>query len=124
VSSSTKATLIVLVAFMAGLFVGVAGDRAVLIHSGRLFPQRGGAFVASRIVDHLDRQLHFSDAQRTQVQHIVDTHQARIQGVMANVRHEIDATNAEIESVLTPQQRASFRDMRNARKRRHHFLPF
>jgi Spy/CpxP family protein refolding chaperone len=124
VSSRTKAALIVAVAFVAGLFVGIAGDRAVLIHSGRLFPRHGGAFAAQHVVDHLDRQLHLSDAQRTAIQRIVNVHHARIQSVWDNVRpqvrREIDATTAEIESVLTPQQRATFREMRNRGDRRRH----
>ena len=129
-SSSTKAALIVAVAFVAGLFVGIAGDRALLIHSGRLFPRRGGAFAAQHVVDRLDRQLHLSDAQRMAIQRIVDVHHARIQSVWDNVRpqvrREIDATTAEIESVLTPQQRATFRDMRSRgdRRRRGPMRPF
>lgn len=121
-SSSAKAALIVAVAFVAGLFVGIAGDRVVLIRAGRLFPRHGGAFAAKRVVDHLDRQLHLSDAQRTSIQRIIDQHHARIEGVWnkvrPQVRQEIDATNAEIETVLTADQRAKFREM-HARGDRH-----
>lgn len=114
-SSSAKAALIVAVAFVAGLFVGIAGDRVALIRTGRLFPRHGGAFAANRVVDHLDRQLQLSHAQRTSIQHIIDQHHARIESVWKNVRpqvrQEIDATKAEIETVLTADQRAKFREM-------------
>ena len=122
-SSRTKAALIVAVAFVAGLFFGVAGDRLVLIRSGRLFPRRGAAFAASRIVDHLNRDLHLSDAQRIQVQRIIDQHHTRIENVWNSVhpqvRAELDAANAEIEKVLTPEQLGKFREIRaRAQQRR------
>lgn len=125
-SSSTKATLIVAVAFVAGLFVGVAGDRFVLVRSGRLFPRRAVEFAARHVVDRLDKELHLTDAQKTSIQHIVDQHHARIDAswnsVRTQVRSEVDAANAEIETVLTPEQKTKFREMRaNFDKRRRHF---
>ena len=126
-SSNAKAAIIVVVAFVAGLFVGVAGDRLVLFRTGRLFPRRATDAAASRLVSRLDHDLNLSPAQHAQVQKIVDAHHARITNVYNNVRpqvhSEIEAANREIENVLTPEQRTKFRDMRaRAESRRHHFL--
>ena len=126
-SSKTKAALIVAVAFVAGLFVGVAGDHLVLLHSGRLFPRHGAAFAAQRVVDHLDRELHLSDAQRVAIQKIVDEHHAHIEavwnGVRPQIRREIDATAMEISALLTPDQRAKFQAMRARNDRYRHIGP-
>jgi len=123
VSSSTKAALLVLVAFVAGLFVGVAGDRFALIRGGRLFPRHAADFAAGHLVDRLDRELHLTAAQRTRIQSVIDRHHARIENVWNDVRpqirHEIDATTAEIETVLTPEQRVRFRELRARGERRH-----
>jgi len=103
---------VVIVAFVAGLFVGIAGDR---FYFHRMFPGRRD-FGSGRIVERLNRELHLSADQKSQVQKIVDSHRAHIEVLMTNVRPEIrkelDATNAEIEKVLTPEQRAEFEKMR------------
>jgi Spy/CpxP family protein refolding chaperone len=127
ISPKTTAALVVLVAFIAGLVAGAAGDRFYLIRSRQLFPHRFGQMGARRIVDHLDRDLHFTAQQRKAVEVIVDRGRARVDAVMANVRpqmrQEIDTTNAEIEKVLTPEQRAKFDAMKmrmqHDRDRRH-----
>src|SRR5205823_4729404 len=75
----TTAALAVVAVFIGGLLVGIAGDRFYLFHRHRLFPPRGMAqFATRRIVDHLDRELHFSPEQRIAVQKIIDQHHARI----------------------------------------------
>lgn len=113
--SSTKATavVVVIVAFVAGLLVGVAGDRFYL---RRLFPHRVVEFAARHIVDRFDRELHLSPQQRVEIQGILDRHRVRMQSIMSSVRpqmrQEIEAANAEIEKVLTPEQRAEFAKMR------------
>ncbi len=105
-----------MVAFIAGLFIGVAGDRLVLIRSGQFFPRHAAAFSAAHVVDRMNRDLHFSDAQRVQIQRIIDQYHTRIDGiwngVRPQVRREIDAANAEIEKTLTPEQVSKFREMR------------
>lgn len=115
-SSKTKAALIVAAAFVAGVFIGVAGDRLALIRSGRLFPRRAAEFATRHVVDHLDRELHLTAQQRTSIKKIVDQHHAHItatwDGVRKQIRADVDAANGEIESVLTPEQKTKFREMR------------
>ena len=114
-----------IVAFVAGILVGVAGDHLLFIH--HLMSGRGGRFAASRIVDRLDHELHLTRQQRSQVQQIIDRHRARIDGMMGTVRpqirQEIDATNAEIEKILTADQRAAFAKMRMHMPGRHGMGP-
>lgn len=116
-STRTTAVFVVIAAFIGGLFVGIAGDRFYLFHHGRLFPPRQARdFAAHRIVDHLDRELHLSPQQRSQVQQIVDRHRTRIDsimgGVRTQVRQELEVANGEIEKVLTPEQREQFKKIR------------
>jgi Spy/CpxP family protein refolding chaperone len=117
VSSNTRAAAVavVVVAFVAGILAGVAGDHLYLIRSGRLFP-RHGRFAADRMTDRLTHELDLSSQQKTQVQQIIERHRAKIDATMANVRpqvrQELDATNAEIETVLNPEQKKKFADLR------------
>ena len=112
----TAAVVVVIVAFLAGILVGVAGDHLYLIHSGRLFPRHAARFAADRLAERLAGELELTPQQKTQVQQIIERHRARIDAVMSNarpqVRGEIDATNAEIETILTPAQRMKFATLR------------
>ncbi|HEX9162669.1 MAG TPA: hypothetical protein VF980_13270 [Thermoanaerobaculia bacterium] len=103
--------------FVVGAVVGIVGDRLFLLRRG--MPQRS----ASAIVARLDRQLHFTDQQRAQVTEIITRHQQKIvsiwSGVRPAVRQEIEGANAEIDRVLTPEQRAKFSSMRMRLMPRH-----
>lgn len=116
--SSTKATaaVVVIVAFIAGFIAGVAGDRFYLIGTRQFFPRRVMEFEARHVVDHLDSQLHLNPQQRVQIEGIIERHRARMQSIMSGVRpqmrQEIDSANAEIEKVLTPEQRTQFEKTR------------
>ncbi len=115
-STRTTAVLVVVVAFIAGLFVGIAGDRFYLFRRGRFFPPRAAEFATRRMVDRLDRQLHLNPQQKVEIQKIIDQSRTRVEGIMGNVRpqlrQEIDSANAQIAKVLTPQQRQEFSKMR------------
>lgn len=114
-NTRTAAVAVVVVAFIAGILVGVAGDHLYLIRSGRLSP-RHGRFSAEHMTDRLTKELDLSPQQKTQVQQIIERHRAKIDATMANVRpqvrQELDATNAEIETVLTPEQKTKFANLR------------
>jgi hypothetical protein len=126
VSSSTRTTavVVVIVVFVAGILVGVAGDHLYLIHNGRLFPRRASHFAADRMAEHLGRELQLSPQQKTQVQQIIERHRAKIDATMSSirpqVRQEIDATNAEIDKILNAEQKTKFAKLRmrvDARRR-------
>lgn len=101
---------ILLLTFFAGLALGAVGDRILLW----FHPPHGPSaqFLASR----LDRRLHFSPEQRKEVERILTQRQDRIHqiwdSVRPQVRQEIDQTNAEIERILTPEQRVEFEKIR------------
>jgi Spy/CpxP family protein refolding chaperone len=115
--------VVVIVAFIAGLIVGVVGGHLLFMHH-LLFPK---GFVARRIVDRLDHELHLTPQQKAQVQQIIDRHHVRIEalmrGVRPQIRQEIDASNAEIEKILTPDQRAKFSRMRMRMPGGRHEMP-
>lgn len=117
------AVVVVVVAFIAGILVGVAGDHFYLIRNGRLFPRRAGRFAADRMADNLGRELQLSSQQKAQVQQIIEKHRARIDAAMSSVRpqvrQEIDATNKEIETILTAEQRTKFEALRMRMGARH-----
>lgn len=108
--------VVVIVAFIAGLLVGVAGDRFYLFRTRQFLPHRAMQFAAGRIVDHLDRSLHLSSQQKVEVQSIIERHRQRIEllmsGIRPQMRQEIEAANGEINKVLTPEQRTEFAKLR------------
>ena len=110
-NTRTTAFVVVIIAFVAGLFVGIAGDR---LYFHRMFPGRRD-FGSGRIVERLNRELRLTPDQKSQVQKIVDSHRTHIESILGpvrpQIRKELDATNAEIEKVLTPDQRARFEKM-------------
>ena len=116
-SPRAAAALLIIGALIAGVVLGVAGDRAYLhMHRGSRTPP------LARLVEHLDSQLHFTPQQKQAVQQIVERHHARMSAISASIRpqmrQEIDSTNAEIEKILNPEQREKFRGI-SSRMRRH-----
>ena len=112
-SPRTTATLLVLAALIVGALIGVAGDHLFLIHRHELMRRE---FAPHRIVDRLDRELHLTAQQKSEIQRILDTHHQRMDAIMSNVRpqmrQEIEASNTEIEKILTPQQRVQFQHLK------------
>lgn len=109
--SATKTTwiaaLVLLLTFAAGFAGGVAAHRAFVVRHHAPSPRAVNAMVR-----HLDRALDLSDAQRKQIEDILSRRRDRIESLWSSVRPrvraEVEATNAEIERVLTPEQRAKF----------------
>jgi Spy/CpxP family protein refolding chaperone len=112
--------LLIVGALLAGVVLGIAGDRAYLWHSHQLMPRHAPHL--GMIVEHLDRQLNFTPQQKAAVTQIVERHRQRIEALSASVRpqmrQELDATNAEIEKVLTPEQRTKFQQLQQQRQQR------
>jgi Spy/CpxP family protein refolding chaperone len=117
-SPRAAAALLIVGALIAGVVLGVAGDRAWM-HSHRL--QRAPRL--DRLVEHLDHELQFTPQQRDAVKQIVERHRQRIQALSESIRpqmrQELDATNAEIEKVLTPEQRPKFQALSQRMRQRH-----
>jgi hypothetical protein len=105
----------VIATLIVGFLLGVVGDRAWLVRHGRV-ATRAQRFAPDRIVKRLDSQLHFTDQQRVQVTSIIQARQQRIAAIQGTVRPQIraqiDQANAEIEKILTPEQRTTFQQIK------------
>lgn len=112
----TIAVVTVVIAFIAGLLIGVVGDRLYVFRNRERVGMRGAHFMTQRIVAHLDSELHLTSQQRDEVTRILNTrrdHIAAINGaVRPQIRREIEEANAEIEKLLTPEQRVEFEKMK------------
>jgi Spy/CpxP family protein refolding chaperone len=97
------AVLVLVLTFGAGLVVGFGLGRFAHLARGGRGPMPEVA--ARMMLNRLDRHLELTDAQETQIRAIFERRHSRM-------RDEIAQTNAEIESVLTPEQREKLRKMR------------
>ncbi len=104
------AALALVVTFIAGFVTGIVAVR-ILHRGGRVPP-----IVEQTLLNRLDRQLDLTDQQRAEIRQIILRRHDRIETMWANVhpqmRAEIERTNAEIERVLTPEQRVKFQSLR------------
>lgn len=111
-SARTFAVITVIATLIVGFLIGVVADRVWLVRHGPRSGPRSQGFMVERIVKRLDRDLNFTEQQRALVTQIVQARQQRISllltGVRPQIRREIDQTNAEIEKILTPEQRTKF----------------
>ena len=102
--TTTIAVVVLVLTFVAGVCVGIFTSHMMILRGGA-----GAERFPRALVNRLDRRLDLTDEQRAQVARIVSARHARI---AANVRGEIERANAEIEEVLTTEQRVKFRKMR------------
>jgi Spy/CpxP family protein refolding chaperone len=106
------AAIVVVLAFVAGFAAGVVTDHLVMLRRGPGMPP----MVAHAMAGRLDRHLDLTDEQRRKIEEILERRHGAMDRLWAEMhprmRVEIDATNAEIERVLTPEQREKFREMR------------
>ena len=109
------AVVTVVATLIVGFLLGVAADRVWMYRYGPRLT-RAQRFSPERIVKRLDGELHFTDQQRAQVMQIIQARQQRIaaiqSGVRPQIRAQIDQTNAEIEKILTPEQRTKFQEIK------------
>ena len=72
---------------------------------------------------HLDHELHLTPQQKEAVRQIVQQRHARIEAIVATtrpqMRQEIESMNAEIDKVLTPEQRQKFESLSQRMHQRH-----
>ena len=114
------AAVVVLVAFASGILVGVAGSHLLRSHRPRHIPKRAAHFMVER----LDRRLDLSDEQEKKIEAIIARRHERMEQIWSSahprIEAEIEATNKEISSILTPDQRVKFEEikMRVSRGRR------
>jgi hypothetical protein len=118
-NARTIAVVTVTVALLAGIAIGIVGDRVWIVRHGR--PGRGMRHMKERIVARLDRELSLTPQQHAAVVRIVDEQQRRIAAIQTavrpQIRREIDHGNAAIEKLLTPDQRTKFEQMKMRMRR-------
>jgi len=117
-SPRAAAALLVIGALVAGVVLGVAGDRAWMhIHRSQHPPG------FERLVEHLDHELTLTPQQKEAVRQIVQRRRARIEAIAATtrpqMRQEVESLNAEIEKVLSPEQRQKFQTLSKRMHQRH-----
>ncbi len=119
-SGSTKAraiaAVVVILAFIAGLLIGIVGDRIYVFRNRDRIGMRALRSMTQHIVARLDRELQLTPPQHDEVIRIFETRRQHIEALSAavrpQIRREIDEGNAEIEKILTPEQRAKFEKMK------------
>jgi Spy/CpxP family protein refolding chaperone len=119
---------LLLAVFVAGAFTGVAADHLWLLH--RLAPRVHGpagphgppgspGHRARDVHGELARRLDLTPAQRAKLDTIFARRGPRVDSIMRSMRpvleSELDATHAEVEAVLTPEQRVEFRKITGER---------
>ena len=107
---------VVFIAFACGILIGIAGDHAWLLYHRRIMPAHATGRVPRLFMEHLSRKLELNAQQRTAVEKILERRRARVEQVWTSVRpqirQEIDETNAEIEQLLTPEQKVKFAEVK------------
>jgi len=123
------AAVVVCVTLIAGILVGIGLDRAFFR------PRHGpfGPFVVFRGAPNADsarirmraefaRQLHLTPDQQARIDTIMQRRMAVLDSIrkttMPQIRSLIGATQAQIDSVLTPEQRDKFQSLRQHRRGR------
>ncbi len=111
-SAKTVAVITVLAALVAGVMLGIVADRAWLWKNRGRMAGRAMHAMTPRIMARFDSELHLTPQQHASVARILDDHRQRLTAILSGVRpqlrHEIEQANAEIEALLTAEQRASF----------------
>ena len=119
-SSRWRATLLLIVVFLAGVGVGVAGLRL-------LGPRRGGRPTTDRAVEMLGRHLKLRNAQRDSVRAVLERHRPELDSVWGAFRPRFDSLQRvigkEIEAQLDPDQREKFTKLRQEFEQRHRDRP-
>lgn len=117
-----KASALLLICVLAGFVLGVVSDHLFLLHQHRMLPRGGMHMISNRIIARLDRELDLTPAQEQQIQTILRAREQHIHAawdaVRPRVREEMNRADAEIERVLTAEQRTKFRKLRD-RWRKH-----
>lgn len=126
-SAKTRGILIVIGIFLVGSVTGALVERRY--HPiGSLTRRRPPADskMHERIADRIQQRLELSDTQRDSVASILLSNQIRMQEVRSRIREEMRGIDRQIrqqiETVLTPSQAESFRDLRTlpGQRRRGH----
>lgn len=114
------ALLSLLVVFVAGGLVGAAAEHARGERRFREGPGRRGGPEIFAAQGELAKRLHLTPAQSDSIQKIVARDRAKAEAIFREMRPRLrarfDSTTTAIDAVLTPEQRAEFRKIREERR--------
>lgn len=133
-SPRAMAAVVVCVTLIAGILVGIGLDRAFFRPShgpfGPFAGMRDGPNADSartRMRAEIARALHLTPDQQARIDTIMQRQTAVLDSIrkttMPQIRTLIGATQAKIDSVLTPEQRDKFQSMRQQHRRGRRFRP-
>ena len=133
-SPRAMAAVVVCITLIAGIVVGIGLDRALFRPKhGPFRPfaiSRGGPNADSartRMRAEFARQLHLTPDQQARIDTIMQRRTAVLDSIrketMPQIRALIGATQAQIDSVLTPEQRETFQSLRQQYRRARRFHP-
>jgi Spy/CpxP family protein refolding chaperone len=120
-SPRSRAALVIVLSLIAGAILGIAADRTVLQRVGRRppDPRRAGEHFA-RMLEH---RLDLTDEQKAKVQAIISRHsdatEAIFRETQPRIHAQMEATDREIEALLTPEQREKFHELVRERNAHH-----
>ena len=133
-SPRAMAAMVVCVTLIAGILVGIGLDRAFLRPKhgpfGPFAAMRGGPNADSarmRIRAEIAQKLHLTPDQQARIDTIMRRQTAVLDSIrkttMPQIRTLIGATQAQIDSILTPEQREKFQSLRQQHRRGRRFRP-
>ena len=100
----------VLVSFVLGVVIGVAGARWCAPYA--FHRHWGGKEFQARMLERFDAKLRLTPEQRSQVAEILDGKRQKMDALRAEIRPKFEAirtsTSADIRSLLMPEQQKKF----------------
>jgi Spy/CpxP family protein refolding chaperone len=110
IRSRLALVVLLVVTFVSGGLAGAAGDR--LLHADDVPRRHDRNHDKRRSMERLLDQLDLTSEQRVQIERVVERHRPRVEAIWDSCKPrmaaQIDSTNAEIRSLLTPRQREAF----------------
>jgi hypothetical protein len=111
-----KSILLLALVFFAGLVIGVVGTRAVVRHivnTAILHPEKVQAVMERK----LTRNLRLDNGQQVKLRQILSDAHAQLQDLRQQYRPQLTGVfsnaNAQINSMLTPEQQARFEKLKS-----------
>jgi len=121
-SAKWRAVAVVVLAFVLGGVVGIAGDR---YWNFRPPEPPDPSSIADRVTTLLSRRLDLTSAQKVEVEKIVHRFASDVKALLVENQPRFRALSTkadrEIDAILTPEQREKFREVRRERDQRFPF---
>jgi Spy/CpxP family protein refolding chaperone len=105
----------ILVVFLLGAIIGALGTGVFVVHRIRRFAEGGPALQKTWFMKRLTRRLHLTDAQKPEVEKILDQTEKDVSTFMQKSLSEfaeiMERRNAQLKEILTPEQQKELDEM-------------